>query len=68
MYNMNIDIEDYNLKFKIISLIINNALNLGWNVEQTKNNVFVLRKKKDQLTVNEQSTEMMLDNLFMNVN
>ena len=48
-------------KTQIISMIIENAANMGWGVEREKKNVYVLRKKIDKLTKKEQNTEKLVD-------
>jgi hypothetical protein len=75
---MNIDISDnfYNCDInknikkmcrkEIISMIINNAKNLGWTVEREKNNknVYILKKKIDKLTKYEKNTDTLIDMIF----
>jgi hypothetical protein len=48
-------------KTQIISMIMENAENLGWNVEKTKKNVYTLRKKENKLTKKEQNTSKLID-------
>jgi uncharacterized protein (UPF0335 family) len=57
--------NDHGLKTKIISSIMNNAKNLGWEVKQTEKNVFILKKKKNKLFEFEQNTSILLDYLFI---
>jgi hypothetical protein len=66
---INIDIKNNNdisniCKNQIISMIVDNARNLGWAVESKKNSkkkVLILRKKIDKLTKNEKNTEKLVD-------
>ncbi len=60
--------NDHNLKMQIISSIVNNAINLGWEVKQTQKNVFVFKKKKNKLFEFERDTNVLLDYLFIGCN
>lgn len=48
-------------KNQIISMIMENATKMGWRVEKKKKNIYVLRKKIDNLTKKEQNTEKLVD-------
>jgi hypothetical protein len=48
-------------KSQIISMIMENAENMGWSVEKNKKNVYILRKKIENLTKKEQNTEKLVD-------
>jgi hypothetical protein len=60
--------NDHNLKMQIISSIVNNAINLGWEVKQTQKNVFVFKKKKNKLFEFERDTNVLLDYLSIGCN
>ena len=53
-------------KKQIISMIIKNASNMGWNVEKNKKkkNVYILRKNENELTKKEQNTSKLIDMFF----
>jgi hypothetical protein len=48
-------------KNQIISMIMENATEMGWRVEKKKKNVYILRKKIDKLTKQEKNTEKLVD-------
>lgn len=52
---------------QIISMIMQNATNMGWNVEKNKNNVYTLRKKIKLLSKKEKNTEKLVD-MFFDIN
>jgi hypothetical protein len=69
-YIDNIDIYDANdtyttnIKEQMISMILKNAINLGWNIEQESSKVYILKKKVHLLTKNEISTEDLVDTIL----
>jgi hypothetical protein len=52
---------------QIISMILKNAMNMGWNVEKNEKNVYTLRKKENQLSKNEKNTSKLVD-MFFDIN
>lgn len=59
--NINIKKE---CKNQIISMILDNAANMGWNVKKNKKNVYTFKKKIIDLTKNEQNTNKLVDMFF----
>ena len=49
------------IKTHLISLIMQNAKNLGWTVEQQTGKVYVLRKNIFNLTKKEKNTSQLID-------
>ena len=49
---------------QLISMIIDNAVKLGWGVEQKNKKVYILRKKMNIMSVKEQNTDKLVDMLF----
>ncbi len=59
-YDNNINLKEI-CKNQIISTIMENAQNMGWNVEKKNKKVYVLTKKIDNLTKKEKNTEKLVD-------
>jgi hypothetical protein len=59
-YDNNINLKEI-CKNQIISTIMENAQNMGWNVERKNKKVYVLTKKIDKLTKKEQNTDKLVD-------
>ncbi len=59
-YDNNINLKEI-CKNQIISTIMENAQNMGWNVEKKNKKVYVLTKKIDNLTKKEKNTNKLVD-------
>lgn len=63
--NNNIDhVSKTICKTHLVSVILENAINNGWRVEQQNNKVYILRKKINKLTKKEKNTDELMDVIF----
>jgi hypothetical protein len=59
-YDDNINLKEI-CKNQIISNIMENAQNMGWNVEKKNKKVYILTKKINKLSKKEQNTDKLVD-------